>query len=323
MKLSRTIVATFAALLAAVTLNASAAYPEKALRLVVPYPPGGAGDLMGRGLAEKLAEQLGQSVVPDNKPGAGGIIATQSVAGAAADGYTLLFGSVATHAINLSMYAKLPYDPVKDFIPISITHAIPRVLVVHPSIPAKSVAELIALAKANPGKYTYSTSGIGSTSHLAGVLFASMAGIELTAVPYKGSAPAVTDLLSGRISLTFDSVAVYGPHIQSGKLRALGVTSMKRIGAMPNVPTIAASGLPGYDVSNWAGVFVPANTPKAVVDRLSVAVIKAMADVEMNKKLVAAGIEPLSSTPEEFAAIIKADIPKWAKVVKDSGAKAE
>lgn len=323
MKLSRTIVATFAALLAVVTLNASAAYPEKALRLVVPYPPGGAGDLMGRGLAEKLAEQLGQNVVPDNKPGAGGIIATQNVAGAAADGYTLLFGSVATHAINLSMYAKLPYDPVKDFIPVGITHAIPRVLVVHPSIPANSVAELIALAKANPGKYTYSTSGIGSTSHLAGVLFASMAGIQLTAVPYKGSAPAVTDLLSGRISLTFDSVAVYGPHIQSGKLRALGVTSMKRIGAMPNVPTIAASGLPGYDVSNWAGVFVPANTPKAVVDRLSVAVIKAMADVEMNKKLVAAGIEPLSSTPEEFAAIIKADIPKWAKVVKDSGAKAE
>lgn len=306
----------------AVSTTALAAWPEKPVRFIIPFTPGGAADLMARSLSTKLTEGLGQPVVVDYKPGAGGIIASEAAASAAADGYTMLFGTVGTHAINLALYKKLPYDPVKQFIPVSITHSIPRVLVVHPSIPAKNVAELIAYGKANPGKLSFSSAGSGSTSHLAGELFKAMSGVDMTHVAYKGSAPAMADLLAGRIAMTFDSVTVYAGHIKSGKVRALGVTSLKPIGVLADVPPIANT-LAGFDVSNWAGVFVPAGTPRDIVDRLNAETRKAMADPESRKQLIANGIEPLSSSPEELAAIIRADIPKWAKVIKASGASAD
>ena len=318
------LIPTLAALasLALFSTAASSAWPEKPLRLIIPFTPGGAADLMARSLSTRLTEGLGQQVITDYKGGAGGIIAAEAAATAPADGYTLFFGTVGTQAINLALYKKLPYDPVKQFAPVSITHAIPRVLVIHPSIPAKNVAELIAYGKANPGKLTFSSAGSGSTSHLAGELFKSMAGVDMTHVAYKGSAPAMTDLLSGRIAMTFDSVTVYAPHIKSGKVLALGVTSLKPIGVLADVPPIANT-LAGFDVSNWAGVFVPAATPRDIITRLNAETRKAMADPESRKLLIANGIEPLSSSPEELAAIIRADIPKWDKVIKASGATAD
>ena len=324
MKLFRTAAITCFALasLGFLAPAAFAVYPEKPVRLIIPFTPGGAADLMARSLSTKMAEGLGQQVLTDYKGGAGGIIAAEAAATSPADGYTLFFGTVGTQAINLALYKKLPYDPVKQFASVGITHSIPRVLVVNPSVPAKNVAELIAYGKANPGKLTFSSAGSGSTSHLAGELFKSMAGIDMTHVPYKGSAPAMTDLLGGRIAMTFDSVTVYADHIKAGKVRALGVTSLKPIGALADVPPIANT-LAGFDVSNWAGVFVPMGTPKDIITRLNSETRKAMADPESRKLLIANGIEPLSSSPEELADIIRADIPKWGKVVRASGASAD
>jgi tripartite-type tricarboxylate transporter receptor subunit TctC len=310
-----------AALLAAGA--AGAAYPERPVRLVVPFPAGGGADFMARALAQKLSAQLGQPVVLDHRAGAGGTIAAEVVAGAAPDGYTLVFGTVGTHAINVSLYAKLRYDPVKDFAPVSLTHLAPRVLVVHPSVPAKTVPELIALAKAKPGELTFGSAGSGGTNHLSGELFKSMAGIDIVHVPYKGSAPASVDLLGGRITMVFDSIVAWGDHIKTGKVRALGVTSPRRSAALPDVPTIAESGLVGFDVANWLGVLAPAGTPKEVIARLNAEIKTAMADPEMQRQLVAVGIDPAYSTPEAFAELIRADIAKWAKVVKASGARAD
>ena len=303
--------------------GAGAAYPERPVRLVVPFPAGGGADFMARALAQKLSAQLGQPVVLDHRAGAGGTIAAEVVAGAAPDGYTLVFGTVGTHAINVSLYAKLRYDPVKDFAPVSLTHLAPRVLVVHPSVPAKTVPELIALARAKPGELTFGSAGSGGTNHLSGELFKSMAGIDLVHVPYKGSAPASVDLLGGRITLVFDSIVAWGDHIKTGKVRALGVTSLRRSAALPDVPTIAESGLAGFDVANWLGVLAPAGTPKDAIARLNAEIRIAMADAEMQRQLVAVGIDPTYSTPEAFAELIRADIPKWAKVVRASGARAD
>jgi tripartite-type tricarboxylate transporter receptor subunit TctC len=316
-----TTLAAAATLLAAV--GAAAAYPERPVRLVVPFPAGGGADFMARALAQKLSAQLGQPVVLDHRAGAGGTIAAEVVAGAAPDGYTLVFGTVGTHAINVSLYAKLRYDPVKDFAPVSLTHLAPRVLVVHPSVPAKTVPELIALARAKPGELTFGSAGSGGTNHLSGELFKSMAGIDLVHVPYKGSAPASVDLLGGRITLVFDSIVAWGDHIKTGKVRALGVTSLRRSAALPDVPTIAESGLAGFDVANWLGVLAPAGTPKDAIARLNAEIRIAMADAEMQRQLVAVGIDPTYSTPEAFAELIRADIPKWAKVVRASGARAD
>ena len=302
---------------------AAAAYPDRPVRLVVPFPAGGGADFMARALAQKLSAQLGQPVVLDHRAGAGGTIAAEVVAGAAPDGYTLLFGTVGTHAINVSLYAKLRYDPVKDFAPVSLTHLAPRVLVVHPSVPAQTVPELIALARAKPGELTFGSAGSGGTNHLSGELFKSMAGIDLLHVPYKGSAPASVDLLGGRITLVFDSIVAWGDHIKTGKVRALGVTSLRRSAALPDVPTIAESGLAGFDVANWLGVLAPAGTPKDAIARLNAEIRIAMADAEMQRQLVAVGIDPTYSTPEALAELIRADIPKWAKVVRASGARAD
>jgi len=312
-----------AAALAAAPLAAWAAFPERPLRLVVPFPAGGAADLMARGLAQHLGEQLGQQVVIDNRGGAGGTVACEIVARAPADGYTLLFGTMGTQAINPALYSKLRYDPLKDFSPIALTHITPRVLVVGPSVKARNVGELIALARAKAGQLSYGSAGNGSSSHLSGALFESLAGVDLVHVPYKGSAPLLTDLLAGRVDATFDSFTVYEEHIKSGRVRALAVTSRTRMAALPQVPTLAEAGLPGYEVSNWLGVLAPAGTPKEVVTALHAAVIRAMSDAGMKRQLTALGIEPAASTPDEFSALIRSEIPKWARLVKTSGAMVE
>jgi tripartite-type tricarboxylate transporter receptor subunit TctC len=300
---------------------ATAPYPDKPIRFVVPFPAGGATDLMARSLATKLAEQMGQAVVLDNRGGAGGTIGVETVAKAAPDGYTLLFGTMGALSINPSLYSKLPYNTLQDFTPVSVTHTTPRILVVHPSIAAKSVAELITLAKAKPGAFTFGSSGNGTSSHLTGELFRSSAGINIMHIPYKGTAPAAVDLIAGRISMTFDAPAIYVPHVRSNKLRALGVTSLKRLAMAPDVPTIAESGLPGFEVSNWLGVLAPARTSREIVAKLNGEIVKAMADPEMKKLLNGQGIEPASSKPEEFVSLIKSEMAKWAKVVKSSGAR--
>ena len=302
---------------------AAAAFPDKPIRLIVPFPAGGAADVMARGMAQRLGQELGQQIVIDNRGGAGGTTAAEAAAKAPADGYTLFFGTMGTHAINAALYSKLRYDPVKDFAPISLTHITPRVLVVGPSVPAKNIAELIALARSKPGTLTYGSAGNGSSSHLSGALFESLAGVDMLHVPYKGSSPLLVDVLAGRVDMTFDSYTVYEEHIKSGKVRPLGVTSKVRMGVLPQVPTIAQSGLAGYDVSNWLGVFAPAATPKDVIATLHTALGKAMAAPDLRSQLIALGIEPAFGSPEEFAALIRAELPKWAAIVKKSGATVE
>ena len=302
---------------------AAAAFPDKPIRLIVPFPAGGAADVMARGMAQRLGSELGQQIIVDNRGGAGGTTAAEAAAKSPPDGYTLFFGTMGTHAINAALYPKLRYDPLKDFAPISLTHTTPRVLVVGPSVQAKSVAELIVLAKAKSGGLTYGSAGNGSSSHLSGALFELLAGVDMVHIPYKGSSPLLVDVLSGRVDMTFDSYTVYEEHIKAGKVRVLGVTSAKRMAALPQVPTIAESGLKGYDVSNWLGLFAPAGTPKEVVGALHAAVGKAMATPALRAQLTALGIEPAYSTPEEFTALIKAELPKWAEIVKKSGATAD
>jgi len=305
----------------AANVHAQAAYPDRPVRLILPFPAGGATDFMARTLAQKLGERLGQSVLVDNRAGAGGSIAAEAVAGAAPDGHTLFFATTGTLAINPSLYPKLRYDPQKDFAPIAITHATANVLVAHPQVPAKSVAELIALAKAKPNDLTFGSAGNGSSSHLAGEYFKSLAGIEMTHVPYKGTSPALVDLLSGRLSMMFDTISVHVENIAAGKVRALGVTSAERTPALPGVPTIAESGLPGYEVSIWLGVLAPARTPTPVIARLNAEIVRVMNEAEMKRQMQGAGIEARSSTPEQFTAAIRADTVKWAKIVKIAGAR--
>ena len=309
-----------ALLLCVVGTAHGADFPDRPLRMIVPFPAGGAADIMARSLAQQLSEHLGQQVVIENRGGAGGTPAAEAVMHASPDGYTLLFATMGTLAINPSLYTKLRYDPLKDFDYVSLTHTTPRVLVVHPSVPAKSVAELIALAKAQPGTLTYGSAGNGSSSHLSGALFASMAGVQMLHVPYKGSAPLLNDLLAGRLTMTFDSYAVYAEHIRTGKVRALGVTSLNRMSALSDVPAISEAGLQGYDVSNWLGIVVPKGTPQAVIERLNAAVVKSAEDGPARRQLGAMGIEVTSSTPAEFAATVEREIPKWGEIVKKSGA---
>lgn len=318
-----TIRSALAAGLMALAGLATAAFPDKPVRLIVPFPAGGAADLMARGMAQRLGTELGQQIVIDNRGGAGGAPAAEAVAKSSPDGYTLLFATMGTQAINPALYPKLRYDPLKDFAPISLTHITPRVLVVGPSVSAKNIAEVIALAKKKPGGLTYGSAGSGSSSHLSGALFEALAGVDMLHVPYRGSSPLLIDVLAGRVDMTFDSYTVYEESIKAGKVRALGVTSKARMGALPQVPTIAESGLSGYDVSNWLGVLAPAGTPKEVLAILHAALGRAMADPTLKQQLVGLGIEPAFGTPEEFAALIRAELPKWAAIVKRSGATAD
>ena len=298
-------------------------YPNHPIRLVVPFPPGGTTDILARAVAQKLTEAMGQSVVLDNRPGAGGNIGADVVAKSAPDGYTLLMGTVGTHAINPSLYAKMPYDHVKDFVPVVLVAGVPNVLVVNPSLPVNSVADLIKLAKAKPGSINFASSGNGTSIHLSGELFKAMAGVDMTHVPYKGSAPALSDLISGQVQVMFDNLPSSLPQIKAGKLRAIAVTSLKRAPALPDVPTISESGLPGFEASSWFGVLAPAGTPPAVITRLNAEVDKWLQTPEAKEQLLAQGAQAAGDTPEQFAAFIRSETGKWAKVVKASGAKVD
>jgi len=299
------------------------AYPTKPIRIVVPFPPGGATDILARDVAQKLSEAWGQQVIVDNRPGAGGNIGSELVAKAAPDGYTLEMGTVGTHAINASLYAKMPYDHIRDFVPVILVAGVPNVLVVNPSVPVNSVQELIAYAKANPGKLNFASSGSGTSIHLSGELFKVMAGVQMTHVPYKGSAPAVQDLIGGQVQLMFDNLPPSLPQIKAGKLRALAVTSATRAPALPDTPTIAEAGLPGFEASSWFGLLAPAGTPPAIVAKLNAEVAKWLATPEAREKLARQGANAAGGTPEDFAKHIAAETAKWAKVVKDSGAKVD
>ena len=321
-RMLRLAVAMFAAVAAFVPLSAAhaQAYPGKTITIIVPFPAGGTTDILARILGQYMSTALGQAVVVDNRGGAGGNIGGQAAARAAPDGYTLFMGTVGTHAINATLYKKMPFDHVKDFAPLSRVAMVPNLLVAHPSQPYKTVKELIAYAQANPGKVNYGSSGNGSSIHLSGALFESMAKVQMTHVPYKGSAPAVADLLGGQIAIMFDNMPSALQHVKSGKLRALGVTSAKRSAELPNVPTIAEAGVPGYEATSWFGMFAPANTPPEVLAKLHGVIIKALADPEVKKKISEQGAEPHPESPSEFATFIKNETAKWGKVVKDSGA---
>ena len=299
------------------------AYPTKPIRLVVPFPAGGATDILAREVAKHLTETWGQSVVVDNRPGAGGNIGSELVAKAPPDGYTLEMGTVGTHAINASLYAKMPYDHVKDFVPVILVAGVPNVLVVNPSVPVNSVQELIAYAKANPGKLNFASSGAGTSIHLSGELFKVMAGVQMMHVPYKGSAPALQDLIGGQVQLMFDNLPPSLPQIKAGKLRALAVTSATRAPALPDTPTIAEAGLPGFEASSWFGVLAPAGTPPAIVAKLNAEIAKWLGSPEAKEKLAGVGANIAGGTPDDFARHIQAETAKWAKVVKESGAKVD
>jgi tripartite-type tricarboxylate transporter receptor subunit TctC len=299
------------------------AYPTRPIRLVVPFPPGGATDILAREVAKHLTDAWGQSVVVDNRPGAGGNIGSELVAKAAPDGYTLEMGTVGTHAINASLYSKMPYDHVKDFVPVILVAGVPNVLEVNPSVPVNSVQELIAYAKANPNKLNFASSGSGTSIHLSGELFKVMAGVQMTHVPYKGSAPALQDLLGGQVQLMFDNLPPSLPQIKAGKLRALAVTSATRAPALPDVPTVAEAGLPGFEASSWFGVLAPAGTPPDIVTKLNAEIAKWLTSPEAKEKLAGVGANIAGGTPEDFARHIQAETAKWAKVVKESGAKVD
>ncbi len=302
-------------------VQAHAAYPDKPIRLVVPYTPGGVTDLLARAVAKALSERVQQSVIVDNRAGAGGNIGAEVVAKSPADGYTLLMGSAATQAINASLYKRLPYDHIKDFAPITLVAEVPNILVVNPLIPARNVSELIAYGKANPDKLSFGSSGTGGTIHLSGELFKSMAGVKMLHVPYKGSAPAVSDLLAGQINLMFDSSVA--PYVKSGKLRALAVTSAKRSPVLPDVPTMAEAGLPGYEATAWFGILAPAGTPPSIVDKLNKNLVAILRDAEVRKWMQSQGADAIGDTPSEFAAYIKTETAKWACVVKEAGVSAD
>jgi len=312
------------AALASIAMPAQAqTYPTKPIRLVVPFPAGGTTDILARAVAQKLSETLGQQVIVDNRPGAGGNIGSELVARSAPDGYTLLMGTVGTHAINVSLYPKLPYDPVKDFTPIVLVAGVPNVLVVNPSLPARSVAELIAYAKANPGKLNFASSGSGTSIHLSGELFKVLTGVQMTHVPYKGSAPALTDLVGGQVQLMFDNLPSSLAFIKAGKLRALAVTSKTRAAALPDVPTMVEAGVPDFEASSWFGILAPAGTPRDIVVRINAEVAKWLATPDAREKLAGQGAIAAGGAPEDFARHIASETAKWARVVKASGAKVE
>ncbi|MEP9347779.1 tripartite tricarboxylate transporter substrate binding protein [Xanthobacter sp. KR7-225] len=298
---------------------AAQAYPAMPIHLVVGYAAGGATDSVARLLSQKLSEELGQPVVVENKPGAGATVASNYVAKAAPDGYTLFMSTIA-NTINTTLYKRLAFDFERDFAPVSLVATVPNVLVVNPEVPAKTVKEFIALAKSKPGEINFGSSGSGSSVHLSGELFNMVAGVKLTHVPYKGSAPAAVDLMSGQIQAMFDNLSTALPFIKSGRLRALAVTSAERSAAAPDIPTMAEAGLPECEVLSWFALVAPAKTPKDIVDRLNAATVKALADPAVKQQFAALGADPVSSPPGALAAFITAETAKWAKVVKASGA---
>ena len=315
-------VACLAAALVYTTAAHAQPYPQKPIRLVAPFAPGGGTDILARLVGQKASEMLGQQLIVDNRGGAGGTIGTDIAAKAPPDGYTLILVS-ASHAINPGLYQNLPYDSVSDFAPITQIATSPGILVVNPSLPVKSVKDLIALARAKPGQINYASAGSGTPPHLAGELFKVMAKIDMVHVPYKGNAPAFTDVIGGQVSLIFPTMPSAMPFIKSGKLRPIAVTSAKRSPVAPDIPTIAESGLPGYEATSWYGILAPARTPPQIVARLHEVLVSVIGAPDMKDKLAAQGLEPVGNTPQQFAAVIKSEIVKWTKVVKAAGAKPE
>ncbi|MFN9121568.1 MAG: Bug family tripartite tricarboxylate transporter substrate binding protein [bacterium] len=298
-------------------------YPSRPIRYVVPFAPGGPTDIMSRAIAERLSVALGTPVVVDNRAGAGGGVGAEIVARSAPDGYTLMIGHVGTHAINISLYAKVNYDPIKDFQPISMIATLPFVLVVNPGVPAKNVKDLIALARAKPGVLNFASAGSGGPTHLAGELFKSTAAIDIVHIPYKGNAAALADLVGGQVQMMFSNMLTAMPFVRAGKLRAIAVSTLKRSPQAPELPTVSEGGAPGYDVTPWYGVLAPAGLPKPLLSRLHGAVSKIVDSPEMRERFVTQGVDLASSTPEAFAALIRAEIPRWRELVKRSGARAD
>ena len=298
-------------------------YPNRPIRMIIAFAPGGGTDIIGRVSAQGISEKLGQHVVVDNRPGAGGNIGTDMVAKAPADGYTLITAGTGTHAINQSLYAKLPFDTVRDFAPVSLVAETPYMMVVPNNVAAKTVKEFIALAKSQPGKINMASSGAGGMPHLSGELFKMMTNVEMAHIPYKGTGAVFTDLIAGRMQVLFGDIVATYPHVQGGRLRALGVTSPKRIAQIPDIPTIAESGVTGYDSVGWFSVFAPAGTPPAVIAKLNDAISSFVKKPEIKERLLALGAEVVASSPDELGRIQKRDLARWAKVIKESGAKAE
>ena len=317
------LVAAAAAALALAAAPVRADYPDRPIHLVVPFPAGGGADILARTIMPRVARELGTTIVVENRPGAGGNVGAEYVARAAPDGYTLLYGTNGTHAINRALYASIPFDPVRDFAPVSRMTQIAALVVVYPGLPVATVGELVAYAKANPGKVFFASAGNGTTSHLAGELFRTVAQVDVVHTPYRGGALAANDLMGGHVALMIDVMPNVLPLAQGGKLRALAVTTAARVPAAPEIPTVAESGLPGFEVSAWDGVLAPAGTPTAVIDRLNAAIRAALADPEVRAALVARGAQPVPGTPEAFARHIAAESEKWAQVVKKAGAKVD
>lgn len=298
-------------------------YPNRPIRIVVPFPAGGGADSTARILGQKLAERWGQQVLVDNRSGAAGNIGTELVARAAPDGYTLGIGVNGTHAINPSLYPKLSFDPVRDFAPVALAISVPALLLVHPSFPAASVKQLIALAKARPGEINYASGGVGTPPHIMAELFASMAGIKLGHVPYKGAAPAAIDVIAGFVPMMFDNLVSGLPHVKSRKVRALGVTSAARSAVVPDIPTIAEAGLPGYEAVTWIAVFAPAGTPREIVTRLNAEIIAILAAPDVRERFAAMGATVGGGTPEQLATLLRDDLARWARVIKAANIRLE
>ena len=302
---------------------AAAQYPDKQVRIIVPYPPAGTTDILARLIANKLTERLKQPFVVENRPGAGGAIGSVAVAKSPADGYTLLMGTVNSHGINTALFKTLPYDAIKDFYPVTIVGSTPNVLAVHPAVPAKNLAELIALAKAKPGSLNFGSTSQGGSPHMSGELLKAMAGVDIAHIPYKGAGPMLIDLIGGQVQMGFDNLPSSIGHIRSGKIRPIAVTTLRRFPGAPEIPTMDESGLKGYEVSAWFGLLAPAGTPKAVVDSLYSNVAAILKQPGMDKQLLDLGAEPGGNTPEAYAKLIATDVEKWKKVVAVTGVKAE
>ena len=312
-----------AVLLAGTTWVAAQEYPSKPVRLIVPFAPGGGNDIVARAIAQQLSASLGRQFVVDNRAGAGGVVGAELAAKSPADGYTLFLGGVGSHAVNPNLHAKLPYDPVADFAPITLIASAPSVLVVHPAVPARTIEEFTALAKANPGKLNFASNGNGSSAQLAAVLYASMAGVRMVHVPYKGLAPALADLLSGEVQLMFSSMVAIIPHIKTGRLRALAVTGRRRSPLLPEVPTLEESGLRGYEAGSWYGILAPAGTPPPIVAKLNAEIVQALQQPAIRERLAAEGAEAIGGTPGEFAAHINAELARVGKLLRDGGVRLE
>jgi tripartite-type tricarboxylate transporter receptor subunit TctC len=303
--------------------SAQATYPNKPITLIVPFAAGGSTDIVARLVGQKMGELLGQSIVIDNRAGAGGNIGSTAVARAAPDGYTILMGTISTHALNPAILKTVTFDPVKDFTPISLLAVVPNVMVVHPSFPAKTVQEVIKVLKENPGKYSYASSGVGTPLHLSGELFKSIGGVNMNHVPYRGAGPALNDVVSGAVPIMFDNLPSSAQFIRSGQLRAIGVTTKERVSSFPDLPTIAEGGLAGYETYTWNALFGPANLPRAIVEKLNAAANKALTDPTVKQRLNDVSAEIIGSTPEALGEHVKVEVAKWFPIAKASGAAIE